>query len=106
MHLRWLKQGRRVANLTSSHLTLILSVVRYSLSWIRFNYHATWAVLSYRLTFISAAVTYGIVVYKTIRASRKPSAKPSELPMPLNHLADENLQYMRTFCSFPVSTAS
>ncbi|KAH8885938.1 hypothetical protein GQ53DRAFT_346248 [Thozetella sp. PMI_491] len=76
------------------HLTLILSVFRYFLSWIRFNYYSFWAQFAYRLTFASAAVTYGIVVYKTWRASRKPTAKPSTLPAPLAVLSDENIQYL------------
>ncbi len=80
----------------SSHLTLILSITRYAFSWARFNYYGTVAQFTYRMAFASAAVTYGIVVYKTWRASRKPNAKPlNNLPIPLSYLADENIQYLR-----------
>jgi len=73
------------------HLTLILSILRYSASWIRMNYYTRMAQLSYRTAFVAAAVTYGIVVYKTLRArSRSKQATIS----PIGLLGDENVQYL------------
>jgi transmembrane protein 33 len=77
------------------HLTLILSVFRYSLSWIRMNYHTRMAQFSYRLAFLSAMLTYGIVVYKTLRARAKAGMKPSP-QVAISLIADENVQYFRT----------
>lgn len=77
-----------------SHLTLIFSTFRYSLSWLRMNYYSGMAKFSYRLTFIAAAMTYGIVVYKTWRARQKTGAK--QAGGPLGYLADENIQYLGT----------
>lgn len=74
------------------HLTLILSVIRYSFSWIRMNYYTRTAQFSYRLTFIAAAVTYGIVVYKTLRARSKAGAKLQASASTL--IFDENVQYL------------
>ncbi|KAL1871565.1 hypothetical protein VTK73DRAFT_2029 [Phialemonium thermophilum] len=74
------------------HLTLLTALLRYSLSWISFNYYSRVARFSYRLTFIAAAVTYGIVVYKTWRARQKTGAK--QTVGLLGYLADENVQYL------------
>lgn len=53
------------------------------------------AQFSYRLAFISAALTYGIVVYKTFRARQKVGAKyPSSI---LGLASDENVQYLGTY---------
>lgn len=73
------------------HLVLLISILRYSLSWIRFNYYSTTAQTCYRLSFVAAAVTYGIVIYKTFRARQKVGAKHPAGPLGL--LADENVQY-------------
>ncbi|KAK6957554.1 hypothetical protein K445DRAFT_65923 [Daldinia sp. EC12] len=75
----------------SGHLVLLLCIFRYSLSLIAFSYNSRWARFSYRTAFISAAVTYGIVVYKTWRARQKVGAKN---PGALGLLADENVQYL------------
>lgn len=76
----------------AGHFTLILCIFRYSLSWIRMNYNSTWARFSYRLAFISAAVTYGIVVYKTWRSRQKAGARQ---PVGLKaYLSDDNIQYL------------
>jgi hypothetical protein len=74
------------------HLTLIVSTFRYSLSWLRMNYYSGMAKFSYRLTFIAAALTYGIVVYKTWRARQKTGAK--QTGGAIGYLADENIQYL------------
>jgi len=72
------------------HVTLLLSALRYGLSYIFFNYYSKMARFSYRLAFISAAVTYGIVVYKGFRARQK-QGKPTS---PVSLLGDENVQYL------------
>ncbi|KAJ5785760.1 uncharacterized protein N7503_010972 [Penicillium pulvis] len=73
------------------HLTLLLSVFRYSLSFIFFNYYSSTARISYRLAFISAAVTYGIVVYKGHFAR----GVQGNLPTIVTKLiSDENVQYL------------
>ncbi|KAB5535295.1 hypothetical protein GE09DRAFT_1227280 [Coniochaeta sp. 2T2.1] len=74
------------------HLSLILATFRYSLSWLRMNYYTRMAQFSYRVTFIAAAVTYGIVVYKTWRARQKTGAK--QPGGALGYLSDENIQYL------------
>lgn len=64
------------------------------MSYITFNYYSTWAQLSYRTAFISAAATYGIVVYKAFRArTRAGSRAQGGL---LSFAADENVQYLGT----------
>lgn len=75
----------------SGHATLMFCIVRYFLSWIVMNYYGRWAQFSYRVTFLAAAVTYGIVAYKTWRARQKTGAKH---PGPLGYLAEENTQYL------------
>lgn len=59
------------------------------------NYYSRMAQFCYRLAFLSAAGTYGIVVYKTWRARQKTGAKQ---PSPIGYLADENIQYLSTYC--------
>jgi len=71
---------------------MLFSIVRYGLSYITFNYNSRWARFSYRLAFVSAAVTYGIVVYKAFRArSRAGSKAPGGV---LAYVGDENVQYL------------
>ncbi|KAH7313183.1 hypothetical protein BKA65DRAFT_574279 [Rhexocercosporidium sp. MPI-PUGE-AT-0058] len=74
------------------HLTLLFCIARYGLSYITFNYYSGWARFSYRTAFISAAVTYGIVVYKAFRARSRGGAKAQGSPLAL--AADENVQYL------------
>lgn len=70
-----------------------MSVARYGLSYITFNYYSRWAQFSYRLAFVSAVATYGIVVYKAWRVRMKPAgAKPQNAALAL--LGDENFQYL------------
>lgn len=73
------------------HLTLLLCVLRYGLSYLSFNYYSRWAQASYRLGFISAAATYGIVVYKAYRARLRSGAKQQGALM---LASDENVQYL------------
>ncbi|KIH89818.1 hypothetical protein SPBR_00797 [Sporothrix brasiliensis 5110] len=76
------------------HLTLILCTLRYSLSWIRFNYTTFWPRFSYRTAFVAAAATYGIVVYKTFKARAKTGRAPAGAAGAAGMLADENVQYL------------
>ncbi|OAP55041.1 hypothetical protein AYL99_10741 [Fonsecaea erecta] len=75
------------------HFTLLLSVFRYGLSYLTFNYYSRWAQFTYRLAFISAVATYGIVVFKAYRARvKKPGATIASTGYLL--LSDENVQYL------------
>ncbi|KAL2014542.1 hypothetical protein VTN00DRAFT_2067 [Thermoascus crustaceus] len=74
------------------HLTLLLSVVRYILSYITFNYYSRWAQLSYRVAFVAAAATYGIVVYKQYFARGRLQGSPINIALKL--AGDENVQYL------------
>ncbi|KAI9651213.1 Transmembrane nucleoporin [Ciborinia camelliae] len=51
-----------------------------------------WATFSYRTAFISAAVTYGIVVYKAFRA-RVRAGRGNQAGL-ISLIADENVQYL------------
>lgn len=73
-------------------MSLLFCTIRYGLSYIFFNYYSKMAKFSYRTAFISAAVTYGIVVYKAFRARSRASNKPQTSPLAL--ASDENVQYL------------
>ncbi|KAI5358025.1 Putative TMEM33/Pom33 family protein [Septoria linicola] len=73
------------------HVTLLLTAIRYSLSYIFFNYYSKMAQFSYRTAFVAAAATYGIVVFKGYRARAKSGKQPSS---PLALAGDENVQYL------------
>ncbi|KAI0161072.1 hypothetical protein GGR52DRAFT_158257 [Hypoxylon sp. FL1284] len=75
----------------SGHLVLLLCIVQYSIAFLTFNSASRWARFNYRTAFVSAAMTYGIVVYKTWRARQKVGAKNIGA---LGLLADENVQYL------------
>ncbi|KAK4150148.1 hypothetical protein C8A00DRAFT_37239 [Chaetomidium leptoderma] len=76
----------------TGHALLLFCIFRYSFSWIRMNYYGGMAQFCYRFAFLSAAGTYGIVVYKTWRARQKTGAKqPGGV---VGYLADENVQYL------------
>lgn len=72
-------------------MTLLLSVFRYTLSFVFFNYYAPTAKIAYRLAFVSAAVTYGIVVYKGHFARGVQGNVPTILT---KLISDENVQYL------------
>lgn len=72
------------------HLTLLFCSVRYGFSWISLNYYSTWAQISYRTAFVAAAFTYGIVVYKSVRARMRGRTQVSAL----SFTGDENVQYL------------
>tara|TARA_R110002060_G_scaffold21055_8_gene28649 strand:- start:70 stop:333 length:264 start_codon:yes stop_codon:yes gene_type:complete len=78
-------------------LTLLFCIARYGLSYITFNAASRWARFSYRTAFVSAAVTYGIVVYKAFRARSRGGAKAQGSPLAL--ASDENVQYLGKFIS-------
>ncbi|KAJ3564319.1 hypothetical protein NPX13_g7886 [Xylaria arbuscula] len=80
----------------SGHLVLMLCIVRYVLSYITFNYYSRMARFTYRLSFLSAALTYGIVVYKTWRARQKVGAKYPAGGL-IGLLSEENVQYLATY---------
>ncbi|KAI2470996.1 hypothetical protein F4781DRAFT_148881 [Annulohypoxylon bovei var. microspora] len=75
----------------SGHLVLLLCIFRYSFSFIAFSYNTGTARFTYRTAFVSAALTYGIVVYKTWRARQKVGAKNIGV---VGLLSDENVQYL------------
>ncbi|EXJ90696.1 hypothetical protein A1O1_03800 [Capronia coronata CBS 617.96] len=74
------------------HFTLLLAVFRYALSYLTFNYYSKWAAFTYRLAFLSAVATYGIVVFKAYRARVRPGAPIGQTAYTL--LSDENVQYL------------
>ncbi|KAI9745794.1 MAG: hypothetical protein M1818_000475 [Claussenomyces sp. TS43310] len=74
------------------HLSLLFCIARYGLSYITLNYYSKWAQFSYRTAFISAALTYGIVVYKAFRARSRAGSRPQGSILAL--AADENVQYL------------
>lgn len=73
------------------HVALLFCTLRYSLSYLTFNYYSRWARFSYRTAFVAAAATYGIVVFKGYRARQK-AGKGSGSPLAL--AGDENVQYL------------
>lgn len=96
--------GQRLAALAQTlqfawftgHVALLLTTLRYSLSYITFNYNSKWAAFSYRVAFLSACVTYGIVVYKAYRARTRAGKQGGVLTL----AADENVQYLSEFSQF------
>jgi len=72
------------------HVCLLFSTVRYGLSYVTFNFNSRWAAFSYRVAFISASVTYGIVVYKAYRARMRQNKQNGILSL----ATDENVQYL------------
>ncbi|KAF3937451.1 hypothetical protein ABW19_dt0209214 [Dactylella cylindrospora] len=82
------------------HLVLLLSTLRYTISFIRFSTSSTAAQISYRLGFLSCAITYGIVVYKAYRARIKQATRPGATNRAviqqqlLEMTGDENVQYL------------
>lgn len=74
------------------HAALLVFIFRYALSWIRMNYYSGMAQFCYRSSFVAAAATYGIVVYKTWRARQKTGTK--QPGGAIGYLADENIQYL------------
>lgn len=90
--------GQRLAQLAQTlqfawfggHVFLLLATLRYSLSYITFNTASRWAAFSYRVAFISATLTYGIVVYKAFRARARQGKQGGVVAL----ATDENVQYL------------
>lgn len=76
------------------HLTLLVTTLRYSFCMLKFSWSTATASISYRLAFISAAVTYGIVVYKAYRARIRAGQMPTGQQGAMKILGDENVQYL------------
>jgi len=74
------------------HVSLLLCAIRYGFSWISFNTSSAMAMFTYRMAFISAAATYGIVVYKAYRARMRTGKMQQQGIMAL--AGDENVQYL------------
>ncbi|KAJ4422976.1 Transmembrane nucleoporin [Gnomoniopsis sp. IMI 355080] len=77
----------------ASHLVLLLCLSRFSMSWIRTHWWTRTAQFYYRTAFVSAALTYGIVVYKTLRARAKAGLHLTP-QVAVSLLGDENVQYL------------
>ncbi|KIV97931.1 hypothetical protein PV10_01632 [Exophiala mesophila] len=75
----------------AGHATLLTSVFYYALSYVTFKSNSKTAAFAYRLAFISAVATYGIVVFKAFRARVRSSANAGTA---LLLLSDENVQYL------------
>lgn len=90
--------GQRIAALAQTlqfawfagHVFLLLATLRYSFSYITFNSASRWAAFSYRVAFLSATVTYGIVVYKAYRARMRQGKQSGIFAL----ATDENVQYL------------
>lgn len=76
------------------HVSLLFCTFFYGLSYIMFRYNSGWAAFNYRTAFISAAATYGIVVYKGLRARQRAGGKPQTPQGYLSMISDENVQYL------------
>ncbi|KAI5302908.1 hypothetical protein KEM56_000236 [Ascosphaera pollenicola] len=74
------------------HFLLLCSVARYALSFLTFNSNSVGAQTGYRLAFVFAAITYGIVVYKAHFSHGCP--KIPKLHLLLRLALDENVQYL------------
>jgi len=93
---------QRIANLAQTlqfawfvgHLTLLATTLRYSLAIVKFNANTRTAAFAYRLAFLSAAATYGIVVYKAYRARMRAGQVPMGQQGVIKILGDENVQYL------------
>ncbi|PHH51268.1 Nucleoporin POM33 [Ceratocystis fimbriata CBS 114723] len=76
----------------SGHVMLIFSTLLYMFQFIKFNTSGGFARFTYRVGFLSAILTYGIVVYKSFMARQKLGSRaPSGI---MTIVGDENVQYM------------
>ncbi|KKA27080.1 hypothetical protein TD95_001149 [Thielaviopsis punctulata] len=77
---------------TLHHVLLIVNTLLYVFQFVKFNTNGGFARFTYRVAFLSAIVTYGIVVYKSIMSRQK---QGSHAPTSLGALVgDENVQYL------------
>ncbi|KAL9094270.1 MAG: hypothetical protein Q9165_003410 [Trypethelium subeluteriae] len=87
------------------HLTLLLCVLRYGISYFFMRYYSRWAQFSYRTAFVAAAATYGIVVYKAYRARMRSGKAQGGTAAAIQFASDENVQYLgETPCSVKQSS--
>jgi transmembrane protein 33 len=78
------------------HVSMLWFSFRYALFYISMKSYTSWAAFSYRVAFFSAAVTYGIVVYKGFRARVRQGRSTGALAL----AGDENVQYLgKSFAS-------
>ena len=73
---------------------MLLAFFRYFISYITFNTSSGMAGAAYRIAFVAAAATYGIVVYKGYVTRGRPSGGVPAMIMKL--AGDENVQYLCT----------
>lgn len=83
------------------HLTLLLTTFRYAVAALKFSTSSTSASVAYRIGFLSAAITYGIVVYKAYRPRIRAGQVPTGQQGILKILSDENVQYLCKFSFSP-----
>ncbi|TGZ78578.1 hypothetical protein EX30DRAFT_343128 [Ascodesmis nigricans] len=92
----------RLANLAQTlqfawflgHLTLLFSTTYYSVSIFKFSASNGLPSFFYRVAFLSAAATYGIVVYKAYRARFRAGQLPTGQQGIMKVAGDENVQYL------------
>jgi len=72
------------------HVSMLIFSFRYALYYISMKTGSSWAGLSYRVAFISAIITYGIVVYKGFRARLRQGRPTTAIAL----ISDENVQYL------------
>jgi len=72
------------------HVSMLFFTARYVLYYITMKTASRWAGFSYRVAFLSAIVTYGIVVYKSYRAR----VRQGKATTPVAMLSEENVQYL------------
>ena len=75
------------------HLTLFLSTIYYTIAVVRFKAVSGVAGFSYRLGFLSAAVTHGIVVCNAYRVKVQKGAAGKLQQRVLSLVRDENVLY-------------
>lgn len=76
------------------HAVLLLSVLRYGLSYITFHPNSRWARFSYRTAFLSAVATYVIVVYKSAKSKARREAQNNGGVKMTSLIFDENVHYL------------
>jgi hypothetical protein len=72
------------------HVSMLFFTIRYGLFYIFMRTASRWARFSYRAAFVSALVTYGIVVYKSYRSRVRTGKQMGAMAL----AQDENVQYL------------
>lgn len=75
------------------HTTLLLSTAGYTIAIMKFGPVSGVAGFCYRLAFLSAAVTYGIVVFKPYRLRMQNGGGAKLQKQVLSLLGDDNVPY-------------